>query len=120
MNYCFYQNNNIYFNLFVSSIKNMSKYIKTKFQYFRNKKFLPMSYETSMAEAKNNISAIFFIKIILKGSWHLVIFGIISGICCDFTDFAYAPIGKERIFSMRPRHTRSLQMPVGYGIGDGN
>ena len=70
----------------------MPKYIKTKFQYFRNKKFLPMSYETSMAEAKNNISAIFFIKIILKGSWHLVIFGIISGICCDFTDFAYAPI----------------------------
>ena len=65
---------------------------KKRIHYFRNRKFLPSAYQTSITNTCEHISVAMFVKMILRGSWIGIIFTTIAGVFSDFTDFAYAPI----------------------------
>ena len=80
---------------------------KKRIHYFRNRKFLPSAYQTSITNTCEHISVAMFVKMILRGSWICIIFTTIAGVFSDFTDFAYAPIISQWFVRVLENYTGS-------------
>ena len=94
---------------------------KKKIRYLRNRRFLPMSYESSVSFPQEKFSFFKFVKAVLKDCKKGLFFVMCAAVFGTLMDYSYAPIFSKWLISIIENHTGTrseiavaILFPVGF------